>query len=121
MINYKPALIAMIYEATNVNVVTSYPDVKLSPIIIMIEDSNEQIRTLDSNDSNIEAANVELTLEVYSDNKSELIDLSNNVDKTLTDIGFIRNGTDEGKGVMYVSVLKYKANMYQTNNKIIIN
>lgn len=121
MISYKPVLIQMIKESVNVNVLVAYPDTKIIPVIILKEDSNEQIRTLDKG-SDIEAANVEISLEIYSDNKATLISISNNVNKLLTDLGFLRNGSDEGdNGVLYATTLKYKANMYQHGDTITIN
>ena len=47
MINYKPTLIEMIKDSTEVPVLVQYPDTKIVPVIILIEDSNEQIRSLD--------------------------------------------------------------------------
>lgn len=121
MINYKPALIEMIKDSTEVPVLVQYPDTKIVPVIILIEDSNEQIRSLDKG-TDIEAADIEISLEIYSDNKENLIYITNEVNKLLTGLGFIRNSTDEGdNGVLYANTLKYKANMYQYGDTIVIN
>ena len=40
MINYKNILIETIKESTGTLVLTQYPDTKVVPVIILIEDSN---------------------------------------------------------------------------------
>lgn len=121
MIEYKNILIETIKESTGTLVLTQYPDIKVVPVIILIEDSNEEIKSLDKG-TDIEAANIEISLEIYSENKAQLVSITSNVNKLLSDLGFKRTSTDEGdNGVLYSNTLRYRANMYQNGDNIIIN